>query len=270
MRSSVSWARQSSAEPSPTGRASAEIARSAWSPFTRCRGMRGRRYRPSARPDLSGGPGGRAPAGCPRWGSGTGSRRGRRRGLEALGGVVGEHVFAGCEQDVDHRVAARHPLHDGLGREVREQVHDHRQRHVAADGQVMDEGQGEDDVRVGALQQAGALLLRPAQARAGVREVHDQGRRVGPSGGPQRAVVALGRGRVDIERQHPVAQVRGDAAEAPGVRAEVPAHPSGAVPGRPRQQVADDAPPWRRARRPRSSRGPCRRSPPIRCRRAPT
>ena len=69
----------------------------------------------------------------------------------------------------------------------------------------------EDHVRIGTLDQGGRVPARPAETRAGVGEVHDQRRGVGPTGGPQRTVVALGRGRVDVERQYPVAQVGGDA-----------------------------------------------------------
>ena len=83
------------------------------------------------------------------------------------------------------------------------------------------------------------LPLCPAEARAGIGEIHDQRRGVGPARGAQGPVVALRGGRVDVERQHPVAQVGRDAAEAAGVRTQVPAHPVGARPDR-GEQVADD------------------------------
>ena len=78
------------------------------------------------------------------------------------------------------------------------------------------------------------------------------------------AVVALGRGRVDVQGDHPLAGVGRDPAVAAGVRAEVP---------RPRarrlaDERLDEARPCRPSRRRRSACG--RRSRPTRCRPAPS
>ena len=84
-------------------------------------------------------------------------------------GVVVEDVLARGQQPLHHGVLLGHPLHDGVRREPREERRDHRQRHVGADGEVVDEGEGEDDVGVCCARAGRAAPRSPTPARGSGR-----------------------------------------------------------------------------------------------------
>ena len=95
---------------------------------------------------------------------------------------------------------------------------------------MVDQREGQDHVRVGPLEEGTALAARPAESRARVCEIEDERQDVGPAFLAQRAVVLLGRSRVDVEGEYPLAGVGGDPAVAAGVRAQIPCPRTGNLP----------------------------------------
>ena len=147
--------------------------------------------------------------------------------------------------------------------EAGERRAEHRQRHVAADGQVVDQRQREQRRALGAVEQGQALAGVPADGRARVGEVLEDREDAGLAAADDRSPVALAGGRVDVEGDDPLDVTRGDRRVAPGVRAEVPARPTAPSSGSRRSTSASLA-----AALCVVVRGVARRSRPIRCPRA--
>ena len=129
---------------------------------------------------------------------------GPERRLEALAGVGREDVGPRAQHPLHLRVALGHELDDQRPAEPREEGGDPLERQVVADGEVVHERQRQQ--RVGRARAARATGARGGPSRApgeglvrSITERQDPGLPVGPHA----AVVALDRGRIDVERDDP-------------------------------------------------------------------
>lgn len=86
-------------------------------------------------------------------------------GLERLLVVVIEDIFAPRKQSSDHRIGARHELHDPRVRDAREPGDERPQRHVGAEAQMVDERQRQHEVGLPSLVEPLAFALIPALLR---------------------------------------------------------------------------------------------------------
>ena len=99
-------------------------------------------------------------------------------GAERLLGVVGEDVLALRQQALDHRIALGRELDNAVRRHVHDPVDHHVERHVAADRDVMDEGQRDQRVGARAFLETLALGLAPTLRRARIGGVEPERRKL--------------------------------------------------------------------------------------------
>ena len=152
--------------------------------------------------------------------------------LEVLPGVPFEDVLARHQQALHLGIRLGDEFDEQGTASPGEEPRGHLQGDVVPDGQVVDEGEGEDGVGRAALEEAHPFPVLPARGRARVGQVHEEREDPGFPSGPGREIVLLDAGGIDIERDRHGPGFRGDPAEGPDVPAQVP--------DRPRPDVGDE------------------------------
>ena len=133
------------------------------------------------------------------------------------------------EQPVDHRVFAIDDLHDHLGPEPRQPGDEVGERHVAADDDMVGEGEAEDEVRGAAVRQRAALQAPPSEARRRVGNVRHERQDRPPVLRLEAVVQAVDHQVIGVEGQHVVGAVGRHPGVDPSVAADVPRQPPAAV-----------------------------------------
>src|SRR5919108_1755408 len=147
----------------------------------------------------------------------------REAPLEPVAPVVG--VVAGPlarEEPPDHRILGGWELDHERGVEAPQPVEELGDGHVAADREVVDEGEAEREVRGSARCERPPLEAPPAETRRGVGEVHRQRQDLRLPLAVQRLVEPVDDERVAVDRDDLFGRLRGDPRVAAVVAAEVP------------------------------------------------
>src|ERR687887_652498 len=158
--------------------------------------------------------------------------------LEPLAPVVGVVVLAlAAEEPRDHRVVGGRELDDERCAETPQPLDHLGDRHVAADREVVDEGEAEREVRRAARAQRAPLEPAPAEAGRRIGEVHRQRKDRARALGLQGLVEPVDDDLVRVDGDDVLRRLGGDARVAALVAAEVPddARPLG------RDRLGDEA-----------------------------
>ena len=129
-----------------------------------------------------------------------------------------------AQQRPDHGVVAGDELDDQRGLESGQPLDELVQRNIGADDHVVNQGQAQDEVGLGALVKRPALGTAPAQVWRRVCQITDKGENRGVGCGFEGLIQAFNDQRINVHGHDCCGALSGDTRKGAGITAEIPHH----------------------------------------------